>query len=299
MPLPHSFKAPNEHLIFVKNVPGYLATDEIRSLFTKYNPASVKNVYPNSNVTTIVIGFRTKDEAARAQAETDQTRLAHVVLKVEIYNRRQSVRYLRDQGQANRPRGAVQEDEMEYFDEEPAQKDKLVITPPRGLHVTKDLTAAPQGTTTWADIAGNRRAPVNEAPTVPEVDSPATTDSTPITTPLMPTVVPEKFFAPDPEQKSSPRPPPAAISLGYSTPEVLAVPPLLSFRSTDTCSTDEIEDQVKRLGDIASWTTVAQWATETSDQQPPHFPLDPLDTTARIRAMHCLNCAFCRLRGRP
>jgi hypothetical protein len=297
MPLSCSTKAPNEHLIFVKNVPGYLATDEIRSLFAKYNPASVKNVYPNSNVTTVVIGFRTKDQAARAQAGTDQTRLAHVVLKVEMYNQRQSVRYLRDQGQVNRPRGAVQEDESEYLDEDPTQEEELGLAPHTEQHAAKDPTAAPQGTT-WADVAGNRRAPFNEATTVPEVDSPATTDSTPISTPRMPTAVPQKLFALDLEHKSSPRLPPAAVSLGYSAPETLAIPPPLSSRSTDTSSTDEIEGQVRRLGDITSWTTVAQWASESSGQQPVRFPTEPLDTTARIRAMHCWNCTFCQLRGR-
>ena len=297
MPLLHSTRAPNEHLIFVKNVPGYFATDEIRSLFAKYNPASIKNVYPNSNVTTIVIGFRTKDEAARAQAETDQTRLAHVVLKVETYNQKQSVRYLRDQGQVTRPRGAAQENEAQYYDEEPIQEEGPVFTPPMEPHIAKDSTAAPQGTT-WADVAGNRCALVHEAPTMLEVGSPTTTESTPISTPRMPIVVPQKLFAPGLEHKSSQRPPPEVVSLGYSTPEALAIPPALSSHSTDTYSTDEIEDRIRKLGNIPDWMTIAQWADDSSCREHKPFPTEPLDTTARIRAKHCRNCAFCQLRDR-
>ena len=65
MPLNNGAKAANEHLIFVKNVPGYIETDELKRMYESYNPTSLKNVYPNSNVTTIVVGFRTKAEAAR------------------------------------------------------------------------------------------------------------------------------------------------------------------------------------------------------------------------------------------
>ncbi|KAG9187599.1 hypothetical protein G6011_05470 [Alternaria panax] len=297
MPLPHVSKAPNEHLIFVKNVPGYLATDEIRILFAKYNPASVKNVYPNSNVTTVVIGFRTKDEAAHAQAGTDQTRLAHVILKVEMYNQRQSVRYLRDRGQVLRPRGAAQDDEAGYFDEELGQEEGSVFTPPTELYVAKDPITAPQGTT-WADIAGNRRALVDEAPTMLEVDSLATTESTPISTPHLSIAVPQELFAPGLEHKNFSHTPPAVVSLGYSTPEALAIPPPLSSRSTTTSSADDIGKRVRRLGDITSWETVAQWANESSGHKPARFPAEPLDTTARIQAMHCRSCAFCQLRDR-
>jgi hypothetical protein len=291
MPLPRSTKAPNEHLVFVKNVPGYLATNEIRSVFARYNPASVKNVYPNSNVTTVVIGFRTKDEAARAQAEADQTRLAHVVLKVEMYSQKQSVRYLRDQGQTHRPRGAAHEDKPGYFDEEP------VFTPLPEPHTPRNPTAARE-VTTWADIAGNRCAPTNQTPTIPEVDSSATTESTPISTPRMPTAVPRTLFAADIKHRSSTLPPPAAVSLGYSTPEAITIPPPDSTHSTNTSFTDEIEVQVGRLGDIASWETVAQWAPESRLHQSTRFPAEPLDTTTRIRARHCRNCAFCRMRNR-
>jgi hypothetical protein len=298
MPLPRSNKATNEHLIFVKNVPGYLATDEIRSLFAKYNPASLKNVYPNSNVTTVVIGFRTNEEAVRAQAGTDQTRLAHVILKVEMYNQRQSVRYLRDQGQTTRPRGAEHdEEEPGYFDEEPTQEDSPVFTPPLEPHTARGSTFAPQGTT-WAEIAGNRRALVEEAPTTPEVDSSATTESTPISTPRMPVPVPQKLSAPGLEQKSSPIPPPAAVSLGNSTPEALAIPSPHIVDDTKTPHTDQIEERVRRLGDITSWDSVAQWAYENSSQQSAQLLADPFDTTARIQKRHCQNCAFCQLRDR-
>ncbi|KAL1801248.1 hypothetical protein ACET3X_001590 [Alternaria dauci] len=296
MPSPHSTKAPNEHLIFVKNVPGYFATDEIRSIFAKYNPASFKNVYPNSNVTTIVIGFRTKEEAARAQAATDQTRLGHVVLKVETYNQKQSVRYLRDQGQANRPRGAVQEDESQDYDEEPVQEDIPVFSLPIGPHAAKDNTAAPMGTT-WADIAGNRRAPADEAPAIPEVQSPATTESTPISTPRMPETVLQKHLVSGLEDKDSLLLPPSLRLLSYTAPDPLSVrPPHRRSPSTESSFTAEVEHELRKLSNMGGWSmAAAQWA---DDQGQTRFLVDPLDTTMRIRLMHYKNCAFCQKRDR-
>jgi hypothetical protein len=296
MPLLDSPKAPDEHLIFVKNVPGYVGTDTIRSMFDKYNPTSVKNVYPNSNVTTVVVGFRTKAEAARAQEETDQTRLEHVVLKVEIYNQRQSVRYLRDHGQPNRPLGAAKEDEPGYLNAKPAQEEASIFTPPLEPHVAKDPATAPRGTT-WADIAGNRHAQVKEVPKAGAADSPATGPSTPTSTPHIPIAVPRKLFAPGHRNANSP--PQAALSLGHSTPEALAIPPSPSARSTDTSTastTDEIGARVRAWDNIASWQAVTQWAIESSSHQPTRYSVEPLDTTARIRARHCADCAFCRLR---
>jgi hypothetical protein len=294
MPLNHGAKAANEHLIFVKNVPGYIGTDAIRGIFEKYNPMSVKNVYPNSNVTTVVVGFRTKAEATRAQEETDQTRLSNVVLKVEMYNQRQSVRYLRDQGQANRPLGMVKDDEAEYFDEEPSQEDAPVSTPPLEPYVARDFTVAPQGTT-WADIAGNRLAPVKEAPKMGGADSTTTAPCTPTSTPRMPIAVPQKLFAPS-HQQSETSPPPAAVSLGYSTPDAVAIPPPLSGRSTDTSSTDEMEERVRKFGEIVNWQAVTQWATESSNYRDARGEVEPFDTTARIRARHRRDCLFCRKR---
>ncbi|KAI4674282.1 uncharacterized protein J4E84_010657 [Alternaria hordeiaustralica] len=299
MPLNNGAKAANEHLIFVKNVPGYIETDELKRMYESYNPTSLKNVYPNSNVTTIVVGFRTKAEAARAQEETDQTRIANVILKVEMYNQRQSVRYLRDQGQASRPLGMAEQDEPGYFDE-PAQEDAPVFTPPLEPYVARDPAAAPQGTT-WADIAGNRAAPVKHTTKLEGTDSPATVPSTPNFTPRMPIAVPQKLPPGQPQPGSSP--PPAAVSLGHSTPEALTIPPAVTDVSTDSGSeatdeTDENEEHDRMISDIAIWQATAQWANETVGYQSPGQQVEPLDTTARIRQRHCRDCVFCQMRNR-
>lgn len=106
--MPHStrYRTANEHLIFVKNVPGYIAEDTISQLFSKYNPQEINNLYPHSSMTTIVISFRTKLDAARAQKDTDQLRSNNVILQVETYNRQQSTRRFRDKGPKTEPQGA-------------------------------------------------------------------------------------------------------------------------------------------------------------------------------------------------
>lgn len=295
MPLNNGAKAANEHLIFVKNVPGYTETEDLKRMYENYNPTSLKNVYPNSNVTTIVVGFRTKAEATRAQEETDQTRIANVILRVEMYNQRQSVRYLRDQGQANRSLGQVEQDEPGYFDE-PAQEDAPFFTPPLEPYVARDPAAAPQGTT-WAHVAGNRLVPVKEARKLNGTDSPATVPSTPTYTPRMPIAVPQKLLPPGQQQPES-SPPPAAVSLGHSTPEALPIPPPRSVVSTNTGTTDEAEDRDRTMSDIAIWQATTQWATERGSYQATLQEVEPIDTTARIRQRHYRDCVFCQMRNR-
>lgn len=99
-------KASNEHLVFAKNVPQYMA-GQITQLFNHYKPTSVRNIYPRSDMTTLVFTFGSQFDAECAQRETDLLRIDYVVLKVETYNDKQSVRALRAKRRARRPVGRV------------------------------------------------------------------------------------------------------------------------------------------------------------------------------------------------
>jgi hypothetical protein len=196
MPFANNRAGTNEHLIFVKNVPQYLAKDEVPKRFIQYNSIGVKNVYPHSHITTVVISFAAKHEAERAQRETDQMRLDNVVLRVEGYNKGQSVRYLRDKGHASRPLGAVEEDDTGNYEED-TQEEASIYIPPLEPVVVKYPKIASQGTT-WAHIAGKQRGAVQPAvPAVQEAeekeeeDNEATPPKTPTFTPRLPTAVPD------------------------------------------------------------------------------------------------------------
>lgn len=155
MPLLSAAKAPNERLIFVKNVPTYVPEEEIAALFAPYNPISIKNVYKDSSITTIVVAFRSKPDAARAQHETDKTRLGSAEIKVELYEQRRSVRYIRDQGQANRASISPEKEQNEQPGHLGPEGDSPSF-PPLPPVPDKSHNAVLQ-TNTWAHIVSTLR----------------------------------------------------------------------------------------------------------------------------------------------
>ena len=101
MPLLPGTRASNERIVFVKNVPSYVPSDQIAELFAPYKPLSIKNIYKGSSITTIVVGFGSRSDAVRAQRNTDGKSLGSAVIKVEMYEQRRSLRYIKGQEQAN------------------------------------------------------------------------------------------------------------------------------------------------------------------------------------------------------
>jgi hypothetical protein len=358
MPFANNRARTNEHLIFVKNVPQYLAKDEVPKRFIQYNSIGVKNVYPHSHITTVVISFATKHEAERAQRETDQMRLDNVVLHVEGYNKSQSVRYLRDKGHANRPLGAVEEDDTRYYEEE-AQEEASIYTPPLEPVAAKDPKIASQGST-WAHIAGKQRGAVQPAvPAVQEAeekeeeeDNEATPPKTPTFTPRLPTAVPDitwtskirtsdefpslmaqKSLLPTPpnpqppvqeaekedeqNEATPPKTPTSTPRLPIAVPDITWTSkiqtPLSAWREGEgnahvpglpsssnrtivsappktpdnAQSEDDDEDMVKM-------EKVSGWAKERTGVQASAW--EPIDTTERIRHLHCRDCWFCKRR---
>jgi hypothetical protein len=154
MPRAQHPQSRDEHLVFVKNVPAYMGTASIPELFAQYRPLRVKNVYPNGHITTVVVSFRTYEEAAQAQQDTDGMRLESVVLRVEMYSKHRSLRFLREGRVTRRPFGAVQEHAEDAAEDYTVYQPEEEYTPP--------LEQTPQGipgAATWAQIVRHDRRP--------------------------------------------------------------------------------------------------------------------------------------------
>ncbi|KAF1911957.1 hypothetical protein BDU57DRAFT_542569 [Ampelomyces quisqualis] len=181
MPRAQSTKAKDEHLIFVKNVPADLAIAAIPHLYAQFEPTRIKNVYPNGDITTVVVGFETHEEATQAQQETDGIRLENVVLRVEMYSKHRSVRFLRETRTSHRPHGAVDEDYEELVEEMEQSEYVLPFGHSQGH--------APG--TTWARIVGNKKNGTGMTPlpaaAVPATPQPTLNDEnqTPESTPIL------------------------------------------------------------------------------------------------------------------
>lgn len=96
--------AREEHQIFVKHVPRYLAETSVTAYFKQhYNPLDIRNVYPQGYNTTLVISFGTAEQAVAVQSDTNGLRLDGIVLQVESYARARSVRALRHLSEHGQP----------------------------------------------------------------------------------------------------------------------------------------------------------------------------------------------------
>ncbi|RAR02655.1 hypothetical protein DDE83_008510 [Stemphylium lycopersici] len=309
MPLFSAAKARNERLIFVKNVPTYVPEEEIAALFAPYNPISIKNVYKDSSITTIVVAFRSKPDAARAQHDIDKTRLGSAEIKVEVYEQRRSLRYIRDQGQANRASINPEKEQKEQPGHLGPEGDSPSFPPLPPVSV-KPLNTGPQNNT-WAHVAGTRAARIaTKAPPSPVPATPTkagnTTQTTnlpptPTATPHIPIAVPRKLFAPatpgeplQPQTDSSPPIGGAVLhSLGDSTPDGIPIlsPATLLSPSIQPRPETEMEYKIRRWGEIMG---CAQNNNTLLGEA--NVPVGPLETTLRIRERHCRDCVFCMKR---
>jgi hypothetical protein len=290
MPRAHNAKAhtkPNgpakdEHLIFVKNVPAYLATEAVPELFARYRPDRIKNVYPKSDITTVVVGFATQEKASQAQQETDGMRLENVVLRVEMYSKHRSVRYLQEARTKSQPTSAAEED-YEELDE----CEEVIPAEPEYVLPFARKPQEGSGPSTWAQVAGTDRK----------------TDMMPLPPP--PGVAPLADFPTPSEQRASPAP-----------PIKVAVPRIDTARNTDNAtstlgSTDEVlphsstssSTKVSSCdGDVEYTTKTDEQATTTKPDQPVRdsifAPWESTSTSQRISHRHCRDCTFCQMRMR-
>jgi hypothetical protein len=274
--------AKDEHLIFVKNVPVYLATEAIPELFARYRPDRIKNVYPKSDITTVVVGFATQENASQAQQETDGMRLESVVLRVEMYSKHRSVRYLQEARTKSQPLDAGKEDyeQLEEYEEDTLAEPEYVLP----------FARKPQegsGPSTWAQVAGTDHK----------------TDM--ISLPPPPGVAALADFPTPSEQRASPAP-----------PIKVAVPRIDTVRNTESAtstlgSTDDVLPHSSNAsstkvasydGDVEDIAKTDEQAKTTKPDRPVRdsifAPWEPINTSQRISHRHCRNCMFCQMRMR-
>jgi hypothetical protein len=280
----HKFKGKEEHLIFVKNVPAYMAHRSIPELYKQYEPVRFKNVYPHSDITTIVIGFRTHDKAVYAQQQTDGVRLESVVLRVEKYNKHRSVRYLQEVRTKGQPLGPTYDDfeEEEEEDQEPEPEPDYVL--PFGP-TTEETAGVPK---TWARIAGNDRATNGMMPLPPpatafRVRQPTSITSTTKSTPTFAVAVPHIAALRKTEEEDA-----SEVTTINSLP----------IQSTGTQSvgvtrSEGVVEEKKKTRTRPAATKVAL-SVHTSI----FAEWEPINSTQRFAKLHCRDCSFCKMRER-
>ncbi|CAA9966059.1 hypothetical protein PTMSG1_09418 [Pyrenophora teres f. maculata] len=322
----YNTKSQNAQHIFVKNVPGDLAREGIPRLFHEYKPTAIKNIYPNSSVTTVVLTFRSPTEAIRAKEGGHEKRLGNAVLRTEMYEDRRSIRFNRGQGQAKGKANAKEEDEAEDAEEAPEPAPTYTIrNKPRAK---KSLVAAKKPTTvtgdTWATIASKPRIEErSEFTDLPTTSSPKTapadvsqTGTTSAVSPNCPLFEEENSYfahaadlpssqlaeqasdADDEDSDESPyhvsqdislvTVPDTAPDTAQTTPEKRAGKPMVGN-----------SEQEKPAYDNAAFTQPPiniSFAYDSNARSTPG-PSQILDTTARIRAKHQSHCAFCAMRS--
>jgi hypothetical protein len=273
--------AKDEHLIFVKNVPAYLATEVIPKLFARYRPDRIKNVYPKSDITTVVVGFETHEKAARAQQDTDGMRLESVVLRVEMYSKHRSVRYLLEERAKSQSPGATEDEYEEEYEDN--CEEELPVQPQYVLPFARkpqDGTAP----STWAHVAGTERhtgmmplppppgpARIEEFPMLAEQKAPS---ATPIKV-----AVPRIKVARDSNNATS--------TLGSTE----GVPSNVSSTKVASYDGDAEQNQTTEKRKAAAKVNKAVLDSIFA-------PWEPINTSQRISQGHCQNCTFCQMRMR-
>lgn len=187
-----------------------------------------------------------------------------------MFDKYRSVRYLREERNANRPLGAVDDDYEEEVESPPNYS--LELEGPPRLQPSAPLQQG-NGSSTWAQIARNIH-PLGMAPLpAPRAAPLAHTSSTEavVATPRTPT-------GPDISDMLSD----SGVFLDTSLD-------VLSMTSTGDAD-DEDDDHIRRGNSHATHKKlvpgrrrVALWA--------------PVDSTDTIRERHCEDCAFCQMRA--
>ncbi|KAH7069730.1 hypothetical protein BKA63DRAFT_420949 [Paraphoma chrysanthemicola] len=277
-------KAKDEHLIFVKNVPTYMTKRAVPDLYAPYQPIRIKNVYPNSDITTVVLGFRTEREANQAQEHTDGFRLENVVLRVESYSKHRSIRHIREERNTNRPLGAVDDDEEVEAEEQPESRpdsDYEVVFPLLVGQAQQDIT----GATTWAQIAKQNRLskarPVEPRNTT-RLRRAKVSEKVKESTIAEPTATPLQTSNGNDDSTSS------------RTGEADALHPDSPVASSEDLNGYEgdVEDN-KKMKNAPAVRREAQ-VTRSSI----FAPWEPINSSERIHQRHCRGCVFCQMRSR-
>ncbi|KAJ4377989.1 hypothetical protein N0V83_000819 [Neocucurbitaria cava] len=276
-------KAPDEHSIFVKNVPKWWDKSTILELYEEYGALGMRKIHPNSSITTVVVSFPTNKDAVRAQMETDGMRLDNVILSVELqHNKQRSVRFARE----NRFRRDSLEDIDEDYEGD-AEKEVANDDTPEHTSFGGFVPPAPMDDaakdTTWARIAANTKpAPTtvdhNKAPKVvlsAKIPMDTTTDTLRPQSPLSPpTDTPQQLEY-----------------TGQNFQPNLIADPLTTSKASNISDKTNWDSNSKRDHQPKATTEAGGFSHDVTTW-------DPIDTTERIRWRHCAECYFCHWRKR-
>ncbi|KAH7381398.1 hypothetical protein DE146DRAFT_285297 [Phaeosphaeria sp. MPI-PUGE-AT-0046c] len=278
MPRASTTKFKDEHHIFVKNVPADLGTAAVPNLFEHYKPTRIKNVYPTSNITTIVVTFATHEEAQQAQEDIDGMRLEHVVLRVEMYNKRRSIRYLKETRNTHRPhQGYVEEEDYdEDYEEEYETEYKEEVkrcAKPVATYALPFGPARQDSPTTWARIVGKSRGTGMDPLPAPAVSAQSGG----------PSLMNGAECTEQSPEVAMPHQDNEAASTDHSSADVLSP-------SSETSSSTDAEPDQKTPNHLLDAKP------DTAVRASIFVPWESFNSTKRIVQRHCRDCAFCKKR---
>lgn len=314
----HKYNA--KQMLFVKNVPRDSAT-RVENLFTKYKPLETKNLYPTSQITTLMIALPSIGATEAALGKIDGVRINNTVVSVERYNPKQSTVARRDARKKpnNLPNGRADHD---YNDEEDyggydgnndgheeartstqtSKATKLMAKRPEPEPEPRPRTrrVSESGGVSWAGLVGGKQAK-KHSPS----PAPSSTSVQAVTPQERPDAARSTSMAASPQRQSPPHIflTPATASIGPCpvVPDPLFTDSYMSFDDfycnvlesrTPLRHTQTQNGESSRVDKDSSRSTQA---LVTSRVQRRIFCM-PINTTSFIKRRHCADCAFCRMR---
>lgn len=186
-------QTPNANLVFIKNVPQYIATTAIPEMLDAYKPIFIKRIHPDGKTTTIVSGYASRDTAESVREHLNGLRLMDTILHVELYQDERSVQFLRGNSKALRKAMVTQDDE-EYDDEDVEyayEEEQSPLAPP--LATSLDFPALPTMQHKEDELERKSVSPAKEwvtvhpRPTPPPIETNGRTilRKTPVATPTL------------------------------------------------------------------------------------------------------------------
>ena len=311
-------------LIFVKNVPQDSASS-IASIYTQYEPLDVKNLYPTSQITTMMIALPTAEIAATALRCTDGMKVDNTIISVERYNARQSIVARREsRRKCNSEHTRDYEDEYDGYEADQSMHDEVPeswedalapYVPEERVGICRE--ASKLDGVSWADVT---KGLLMKLPSPPHATGATaiTAPQTPIMAPASPMMVPVTMnsqASPPMEATAIVATPPSLVRLPHTPSSGTPSSRSLSSRSPSSRS-PSCRAPSSRTPSPEQFHTAPQCATPEKSSDSGKFEeesdreMRALSTTHKqrealawsastdyyIRNRHCADCAFCRKR---
>lgn len=311
---PHKYH--QTQLIFVKNVPQE-STTNVAKLYAQYKPLSVKNLYEDGRITTLMIVLPTAEIAAIALERTDGMKVDSTVISVERYNAKQST-VARRETRRNRSGGQAYTNDDEYngYEQEDlpdSWEDEVDSYAPEAPIAIQREASKPDGVS-WADVtkgvSPRTPSPLPAKPMIAPQSSIITPASTrPQRWHPSEGEIRAAFYPSTPGEKSSRSPTMNGIDSSLTvTPrappmQMLAfnrfkLSPVLSTPSPEYVHTAPQGPTPTNSSDSQRVDVDSSQVTQVpnTSQQQRESLASSTDTTAYIRSLHCADCTFCKMR---